>query len=203
MGFASRQVSIIRYRVRGEVQGSFWDAVHEGVKSNSFKEAQSAGDLVGIGWTAIEDFTDNLFERTPYVFGNFIALSMRIDTVRVPARILDMHFKSESRKLLEQTGQRRLSATQGRELKERLKESLTSRVFPSIQVVDLLWNTPEAVAYVGTHNPRARERIEEQFKKSFGLTLVPLIPYLRAEELLRAETERRLLENLRPSHMLP
>lgn len=189
--------------MRGEVEGPFWDAVHEGVTNNTFRETHSAGDLVGIGWTAIEDFTDHLFERTPYVFGNYVALSMRIDTVRVPGRILDMHFKTESRKLLEQTGQRRLSVSQARELRDRLKESLTSRVLPSIQVVDLLWNTTEAVVYLGTHNPRVRERIEEQFKKSFGLTLVPLIPYLRADELLRTESANGLLENLKPCSMLP
>ena len=32
MGFASRSVSVMRYRVKGNIDGSFWDSIHDGVK---------------------------------------------------------------------------------------------------------------------------------------------------------------------------
>jgi DNA recombination-dependent growth factor C len=132
-----------------------------------------------------------------------VALSLRIDTVKVAPKILEMHFKDETRKLLKESGQRRLSASQSRELKDRVRDQLTRQAFPSIQVHDLLWNTATATVYFGTHSARARERVEEYFKKSFGPTLVPLIPYIRAEEILDGKSEHVVLENLRPSSMVP
>jgi DNA recombination-dependent growth factor C len=203
MGFASRSVSIVRYRIRGEVEGPFWEVVDNGVKTGSFKEVLTDGEVVGMGWTSIEDFTDNEFERASYIRGNYVALSMRVDSVRVPARILEIHFREQSKKLIEETGQRRLSSSQRRELKDRLKETLKQKVFPSIQVIDLIWNTSLGIVYLGTHSVRIRERVEDHFKKSFGLRLIPLIPYLRAEEILTESSSRKRLEDLRPSVMAP
>jgi hypothetical protein len=203
MGFASRSVSIMRYRVKGEIQGSFWDTVHEGVKRNSFRTTDQPGELIGFGWTSIDDFDDYRFEGASYVRANYVALSFRIDTVRVPPRVLETELKKERRKLLERTGQKRISTNQLRELKEGLKESLKSRVLPSIQVFDLVWDTTGAVAYLAALSVRARERVEDHFKKSFGLTVTPLVPFIRGMELLSGEVDRNRLDQLKSCIMAP
>ncbi len=203
MGFVSRSVSIFRYRVRGEVEGPFWETVEEGIKANAFREVQSSGDVAAIGWTSMNDFTDTRFEHASYVVGNYVALSLRVDIVRIAPRILEMHVKEETKNLLEQTAQRRLTSLQNRELKDRVRERLTRQAFPSIQVYDLIWDTATGMVYLGSHSPRARERVEEYFKKSFGPALVPLIPYVRAEEILEGKPERQLLQDLRPSSLVP
>ena len=202
MGFASRTVSIIRYRVRGEVEGSFWDTVDSGIKKGAFRDIETSGDIVAAGWISIEDFTDNSFSGASYHRGNYVALALRIDSVKVPPRILEIHLKSETKKLLEQSDQKRLSSGQRRDLKERLRETLKSRIFPSIQVYDFIWDTSKEVVYFGSLGVKARERFEDHFKKSFGLRLLPIIPYIRAEDLLTDESERRALENLRPSSFI-
>lgn len=203
MGFASRSVSITRYRVRGEIDGPFWDTVHEGIRKYSFRPVEASGDEEAMGWTSMHDFTDIEFKGAPYVTGNYVGLALRVDTVRVPPRILEMNLKLETRKLLEETGKRRLSSGQIRDLRDRLKESLRKQVFPSIQVFDLIWDTAAAVVYFGSHSVKARERLEDHFKKSFGLTLTPLLPYIMAEEILAKPSEKQLLEQLRPSSTAP
>lgn len=203
MGFASRSVSIMRYRVRGEIEGSFWDAVGEGIRQYAFREIEGPGEEVGLGWASIEDFTDTDFQGASYIFGSYVAVSLRLDTVRVPPKILEIHFKLESKKVLERSGRQRLSASQKRELKDNLKESLKKQVFPSVQVFDLIWDTTRSVVYFGSLGIKARERVEDHFKKSFGLSLVPLIPYMRAEEILSEKSDRELLEKLTPSLMVP
>jgi DNA recombination-dependent growth factor C len=203
MGFSARSVSMVRYRIRGEIQGSFWEAVDEGIRRYAFREVEGPGDQVGMGWTSIDDFTDNEFQGASYVRGSYVALSLRVDTARVPPRILEIHYKQEAVKMLEQTGQQRLSSGQRRELKEQLKESLKRKMLPAIQVFDLVWDTARAVVYFGSLGVKARERVEELFKKSFGLTLIPLIPYLRAEEILADASERGVLEKLTPSSLAP
>jgi hypothetical protein len=189
--------------VRGEIEGSFWDAVHEGIRKGAFRSVESPGDEIARGWTSIDDFDDCEFEGASYVRGSYVALAYRVDTVRVPPRILELAVKKETVKLKEQFDQKRISSGQRRELKERVKETLKRQVFPSIQVYDLVWDTAAAVAYLGTHGTRGRERVEEHFKKCFGLSLVPLIPYLRAEELLGSEAQRQRLEQLKPSSLAP
>jgi hypothetical protein len=203
MGFAARSVSLMRYRVRDEIDGPFWDAVDEGVRKGAFKEVDTAGDEIGMGWASIDDFTDNSFQGASYARSTYVALSLRIDAVRVPPRVLEMQLKKEASKLREQLGTQRLSSAQQRELKERLKESLKKQVFPSIQVYDMIWDTGKAVVYFGSHAIRARERFEDHFKKCFGLTLVPLIPYLLAQESLEGKPELQLLETLKPCIMAP
>ncbi len=201
MGFAARSVSIMRYRVREEIEGPFWDSVDEGVRRGAFKEVETVGDEIGMGWTSIDDFTDNLFKAASYARGNYVALSLRIDAVRVPPRVLEMQLKKESSKLREQLGTQRLSVTQQRDLKERVKESLKSQVFPSIQVYDVIWDTAKGLVYFGSHAVKARERFEEHFKKCFSLTLVPLVPYLLAQSSFEGKAESSLLESLKPCIM--
>jgi recombination associated protein RdgC len=203
MGFLSRSVSMLRYRVKGEVEGSFWDSVDEGVRKGAFRPLDSPGDEVGMGWTALEDFTDTDFKGASYVRTNYVTLSLRIDTARVPARILEIHFKAEARRLMEETGRQRLSSGQRRELKERLKETLKRQMFPSIQVHDMIWDTAKGVVYFASLSVKARERFEDHFKKCFSLTLVPLLAYIRAEELLAGNLGKQLLEKLKPCSMVP
>ena len=80
---------------------------------------------------------------------------------------------------------------------------MKKRVFPSIQVFDVMWDTARSLVYFGSLSIKARERMEDHFKKSFGLTLIPLIPYMRAEEILADAAAKTSLEKLTPSSMAP
>jgi len=191
----------MRYRVRGEIEGSFWDSVREGIAKEAFREGEISAEDAAMGWVSVEDFTDAQFRGASYLRGNYVALALRIDTLRVPPRIVELQLKKESRRLLEESGQARLSSSQHRELKERIRETLKRQILPSVQVFDLVWDTALAIAYFGSHSPKARDRVETLFKKSFGLTLVPLIPYLRAEELVGEKNQRQILEQLRPASL--
>jgi DNA recombination-dependent growth factor C len=192
----------MRYRIQGIVEGSFWEFVDNGIRVGAFKAKEGPGDEVGSGWVSMQDFSDSEFQGASYVLGNYITLSYRIDAVRIPARVIEMHFKRESKKLLEETGRQRLSSAQGRNLKETIKETLKAQSFPSIQVVDLVWDAPKEIVYVATLSPRLRERVEDHFKKSFGLTLLPMIPYVRAEQLLTNEKDRSNLSHIKPSSLV-
>lgn len=199
MGFLSRSVTFMRCRILGTVQGSFWDSVDQGIRAGAFRTKEGSGDEIGSGWVSIHDFSNAEFQGASYVMGNYVAFSYRVDTVRIPARVIEMHFKTESKKILQETGRQRLSSSQGRSLKDRIKESLKTQSFPSIQLVDLVWDTPKETVYVATLSPRLRERVEDHFKKSFGLAIVPMIPYTRAEHLLTAENDRMGLSSIKPS----
>ncbi len=202
MGILSRSVSMMRYRVRGEMEGSFWDSVHEGIQAGSFREIESPGDEIGLGWVAVENFTHSELPASSYLYGTYVALSLRVDGARVPPRALELRMQREVPVLLEQTGQKRLSARQRRDLKDRLKESLKKQVLPNVQVFDLIWDTSQGVLYFGSLSVKARERFEAHFKKCFGLTLVPLIPFIRAQELLPDKAHQKRLEELKPCSLV-
>ncbi len=203
MGFFSRSTSMMRYKTKGDIQSSFWDAVDAGVKAGSFRDIESPGELIGLGWTSIEDFSEYEFHGASYLYSNYVALSLRVDTVRIPPRILEIQIKKETRRLLKETGQRRLSSNQRKELKEAVKESLKKQVLPSIQVFDFVWDTSRSVVYFTSLSIKARERFEDHFKKCFGLSLIPLIAYLKAEDILKISAEKSSLENLKASDFTP
>lgn len=203
MGFFSRSTSMMRYKTKGEMTSSFWEAIDSGVKSGSFREIDSPGETIGVGWTSIEDFSEFDFAGASYLYGNYVALSLRVDTVRVPPRILEIQIKKETRKLLKETGQRRLSSNQRKELKENVKEALKKQVLPSIQVFDFVWDTSKSIVYFTSHSIKARERFEDHFKRCFGLSLIPLIAYLKAEEVLTSIVDKSGLEKIKASDFTP
>ncbi|MDD3473741.1 MAG: hypothetical protein PHS86_13250, partial [Syntrophaceae bacterium] len=98
---------------------------------------------------------------------------------------------------------RRLSSNQRKELKETVKEVLKKQVLPSIQVFDFVWDTSKSIVYFTSLSIKARERFEDHFKKSFGLSLIPLIPYLKAEEVLASQMDKSKLEKLKASDFTP
>jgi len=189
--------------VKGVVETGFWDTIREGIANGAFRKKEGPGDEIGSGWVSLQDFDDGEFIGTSYIYGNYVGLSYRLDVVRIPARVLEVHFKNERKKLLEQSGRPRLSSHQTRNLKESIKESLKVQAFPSIQVVDLVWDTAKGLAYVATHSQRLRERVEDHFKKSFGLTLIPMAPFIMAEQLLGSTRDKSKLEQLQPESWAP
>jgi DNA recombination-dependent growth factor C len=204
MGIEARSLSLIRYRVKGEIEGNFWDTVEQGVRRGAFKQCEIRTDIAGAGWTAYDDFTNVEFPGSSYAHGNYVVLSLRVDTVRVPGRILEIELKERTKKILEDSGRTRLSSAQRRELKEAIKQEFLKKAFPSIQVHDVVWDTASGVVYFTGTSTKARERLEEYFKKCFGLSIVPLIPYLRAEEVLQDRgigTEQ--LEKMTASSFIP
>jgi hypothetical protein len=203
MGFMSRSCSIVRYRVHGEIEGPFWDAVDEGVRKGTFRDVDSDGDIVGMGWTSMEDFTDTSFEAASYARGSYVALAFRVDTVRIPAKMVEARFKIESRAILKESGRKRLTSSQGRELKEKIKADLRKQGLPSIQVSDLVWNVADHVLYFCNLGLRTRERMEDHFRACFGLGLRPLVPFLRAVEMMKDEAGVALLDGIQPCIMAP
>ncbi len=203
MGFWARSFSFVRYHVKGDLGTSFWDAVHQGMTSGAFRRKEGLGDEIGYGWVSLHDFDDNLLAGSSYIYANYVAFSYRLDVVRIPARVLEVHFKKERKKVLEQTGRSTLSLSQARSLKDSIKESLKAQAFPSIQVVDLVWDTTKGVLYVATHSRRLRERVEDHFKKSFGLSLIPMVPFIIADQLLGASTGKARLEQLKSESWAP
>jgi DNA recombination-dependent growth factor C len=202
MGFMSRSVSMMRYRVKGTIEGNFWQSVEDGIQKGVFKDIGDTGEL-SLGWTSFEDFTDTEFSRSSYVRSTYIALGFRIDTIRVPPRILEIHLKKQIQSVLKTSGRTRLSSTERRELKERVKESLLKQILPSIQVIDVIWDTAKSTIYLGTLSAKTRERFEEHFKRCFGLSILPIIPFIRAEELLQTRGKAGILETVKSASMVP
>ncbi len=202
MGFMSRSVSMMRYRVKGTIEGNFWQSVEDGIQKGVFKDIGDTGEL-SLGWTSFEDFTDTEFSRSSYVRSTYIALGFRIDTIRVPPRILEIHLKKQIQSVLKTSGRTRLSSTERRELKERVKESLLKQILPSIQVIDVIWDTAKSTIYLGTLSAKTRERFEEHFKRCFGLSILPIIPFIRAEELLQIRGKAGILETVKSASMVP
>jgi DNA recombination-dependent growth factor C len=192
---------LTRYRVNGEIDRAFNLAVEAGIQAHAFKQIDSPDvDIVGFGWVSQGDFSDTSFDNAMMLMPAIVALSLRIDTVRIPSRTLELALKEATENVLRETGQSRLSSAQRRELKERVRETLRKKTLPTIQVHDIVWDVTNRVLYLTSISRNVMNHVESLFKKSFpGLTLTPLIPYIRAEETLADEMLERL-QDLKPMH---
>lgn len=202
MGFSSRTFSMLRYRVNGAPEGSFWEAVDNGVRKGAFKALEAEGDIIAMGWVSIDDFDDTEFSGADYHRSNYVAMSLRVDSVRVPPRIVELEMRKDAKKLMDQTGQKRLGSRQRRDLKDEVTDKLRKQMFPNIQTYDIIWDTSAAYLYFGSLAVKARERFQDHFKKCFGVSLTPLIPYLLAQDILGDEKKAAALDNLTPSYFI-
>jgi DNA recombination-dependent growth factor C len=193
---------LTRYRVNGEIERAFSLAVEAGIQTHAFKQIDSPdGDIVGFGWVSQSDFSDTSFDNAIMLMPDIVALSLRIDTVRIPSRTLELALKDATETVLTETGQTRLSSAQRRELKDRVRETLRKRTLPTIQVHDIVWDVPNRVLYLASISRKVMDHVESLFKKSFpGFPLTPLIPYIRAEELHQWDGVLDQLKNLTPTH---
>jgi hypothetical protein len=67
----------------------------------------------------------------------------------------------------------------------------------------VIWDTAKSTIYLGTLSAKTRERFEEHFKRCFGLSILPIIPFIRAEELLQTRGKAGILETVKSASMVP
>ena len=181
MTLLSGSVSLMRHRVVGAIDGPFWDRIDDGIRQNIFHPVETGGETVGVGWVSVHDLTDAAFVE-PYATGDYIALSLRVDTKRVSSRTVEVELKQRAQGIIKTTGEARISKQQHKELRDTVLAELRQQAPPTIQTFDLMWSYTTATVYSSALSVKTNELVTGIFKKSFGLDLVPVIPFIAACE---------------------
>jgi len=200
MGLLSSRISITRYKVSGQLDGSVHETVYQVLKQHAMPKIEDDGSEAIVGWTSFENPYAPNFEGYSFVFGAYMVFAMRIDKKSIPPKLIQKHYALEIAKHLADTGRHFLSGNEKKAIKEHVVNTLNRRIPATPNVYDLAWHYQEASLWFFSNLKSANEAFETFFIKSFGLQLIRLFPYTTADLIAGLSSgERDLLLKLAPS----
>ncbi|PLX44433.1 MAG: hypothetical protein C0609_05545 [Deltaproteobacteria bacterium] len=178
MALLTGAIRLRRYQVIGALPGGYLEKFEESIRSHAFVEFTEA-DLreEAVGWVTIEDVFDADLHRSRWEIGDTLNLTMRLDTRRIPARILNHRCKVIEEERKERDGRERLSRNEKMEIKELVKQELSAKVLPNIRTVEFSWDLKRGELYLFACAEKVAETFRTLFEKTFNLKVRPLFPY--------------------------
>ena len=184
MGALSGSVTFTTYYVRGELPEDFRDRYLASMPQKAFREIDVHADREeSFGWVSIEDPFDTEFNLNKVLWGDYLMLSMRQDTIRVPPTAFKLYFKKEMAEYLEKTGKQKVTKAEQEEVRDFLEKKLRKRQLPNIRTFDMVWNIDRKVLWFFTTNNRVNEVFQELFTDTFELPIAQRNPYSHLEEI--------------------
>jgi len=177
MGLLKGTLTFCRYRLQEPLPGNFNDFLHRQMKRFAFRELPLAGEEKTSGWTSVENVLDTQFEYANYSVGDYLAFAFRLDRKSVPPSLLKIRFLEAEKKALTAKDKKFLSKGEKEEIKERIHLDLLNKTFPVPSFFDVCWSLSQNWVVFGSLSPKVTEEFEKLFKKSFNLTLSPLVPW--------------------------
>lgn len=194
MGILQGSTRLRRYDVLGELDPDL--DRHAAIQANAFQGfvADDTREKTA-GWVSIRDWGVTDFEPADYSIGETLCLTLRIDSRKVPARLL----KEECRKIEAEwkmnLGRENLSRAERDEIREMVHGKLIARALPTTRGIDFCWDGKEVLFWNAAES--ANELFRALFEKTFGLKLRPVFPYtlaLRETEAIDALTPCSFVE---------
>ncbi|MCX5904464.1 MAG: recombination-associated protein RdgC [Proteobacteria bacterium] len=182
MGLYTGSASYVRYKVEGELHGSLKETGLLRLKECSFRELDElSGRDRTIGWVSVENMASVFFDDLHFAKDPYIAVSLRIDTRRIPPLTLKAALLREEMSYKKHTNKERLSRKEKDTLKEQVKNRLLKKALPVPVLYDVCWNTATGILLFFSTNKKANAEFMDFFLSTFELTLTPLFPYELAQ----------------------
>ncbi len=204
MGFLSATSTIVRLHAappKNLDRLTFANAVSEG----AFREQDEHGmpKAEASGWVTIHDPLVAEFDVTDLFFQQYLVVGFRFDTRAVPAKLtwVERRRVEEARKL--EQGVERLSRHTKREIKEMVEANLMARALPNPKLFECAWNLETEAVYFTGKLKSAREAFTTLFRDTFGVTPVPMIPYVAAERVGIPDNIVDRIRAVEPTRLVP
>jgi hypothetical protein len=177
MGLMKGTLTFSRYRLQESLPGNFQEFIRRQIKRFAFRELSMGSEEQSSGWTSLENPLDNQFEYANYAVGDYLAFSFRLDRKKVPPSLMKIKYLEAERKALGTKAKKFLSRGEKEELKGRIHLELLGKTYPVPSFFDVCWSLSGGWVIFGSLSPKATGEFEKLFKKSFNLTLSPLVPW--------------------------
>ncbi|MFP4168209.1 MAG: recombination-associated protein RdgC [Desulfonatronovibrionaceae bacterium] len=201
MGFLSASIAYTRYRIMDEVPETLWSEITDRLKKKGFREIENTAQERGFGWVCFDEMLDSEWVTAPPQKADFLAFGLRLDTRRLPAAVLNKHFKialKEKMKQFAEQGTNFITRNQKKELRDQIKAKLMTRTMPIPAVFDVVWDTREGLVFLASNREKIRELFTDLFLQTFELHLEPLTPYFTAQRMLPPR-QAEMLDDLEPT----
>lgn len=200
MGLISSSASFTRYRVKDQVPADYKEQYAKEIRRYAFHEIdENTDDERSSGWVNIMNIFDNEFSGEEFFKSGFIALSLRIDTRRVPAQIIKHHCHKAEKERKAALNKDFLSKTDRQDIRDQVKFQLLKRVIPNSRTFDMIWDLQNSQVYFSSVNEAICTEFLELFKETFDQNPELIFPYSLAQSLVPDE-KKALLENVSPAY---
>ena len=197
MGLLSSRMSITRYQVTGQLDGSVHETVYQGLKKHAIPKIEDDSSEATVGWTSFETPYAPDFEGYSFVFGTHMVFALRIDKKSIPPKLIQKHYALYVAKRLADTGRHYLSGNEKKSIKDHVVNTLVHRIPAAPNVYDVVWEYDTASLWFFSNLKAANEALETLFIKSFNLQLIRLFPYTMADRMAGlSDQERDVLRKL-------
>ena len=197
MGLLSSRMSITRFQVTGQLDGSVHETVYQGLKKHAIPKIEDDSSEATVGWTSFETPYAPDFEGYSFVFGTHMVFALRIDKKSIPPKLIQKHYALYVAKRLADTGRHYLSGNEKKSIKDHVVNTLVHRIPAAPNVYDVVWEYDTASLWFFSNLKAANEALETLFIKSFNLQLIRLFPYTMADRTAGlSDQERDVLRKL-------
>ncbi len=196
MGIINNTVSISQFRVVGDKPTvDFFTWVDKCLDSRGFRSIEHNSDEISMGWVRLDNTQDSEFGAA-YTCrkDHYLAFVLRRDQRRLSTTLLRYAREEAEADFMEANPHLQQIPKQKRqEIREVVRNDLLSRALPSPATFDVVWDTKRDMVTFTSLGTKMIDLFVEQFKKTFeGLRLVPVHPFVRAQEAVPTHLKENL-----------
>ncbi|MFO0578266.1 MAG: recombination-associated protein RdgC [Polyangia bacterium] len=171
MGALTGSISLRRYRVLGTPPKDWKDSYAKSVRAHALVPLDPAGrEEKSVGWCSLHDENDLDLPIEKFHLEGRILLSMRIDSLKVPAGHVKRVLKQRQREIEAERAEP-LSAGALRDLKAILVAELRQKTPPRTKTVDMVWDLDKGRIYFYAHSKGMNEAFLTLFAQTFNVPL--------------------------------
>jgi len=174
MSFLNGRISgITRLQINGDdVSFPLFD-FDEQIKKLAFRNLFLENQNQSIGFVSINDCLDSDLTPEKTLLGDYRVFSLRVDQRVIPPSSLKIRILEETKKMLAETGQKRLFREQRENIKEAAEVELLKKVPPLTNIHDVAINITSGIVYLSSTTGTVIDVFADAFKEAFGIALWP------------------------------
>jgi hypothetical protein len=152
------------------------------IRRHAFKPIEvEKGERSSTGWVSLIRPLDAALTLEKCLFGETMALGLRVDRVSVSSRLLRAAVEEEVARILRERRRERLSTDQRRTVEEKVRLKLLKSQSPRMSIYETAWRLESGLVLFAGVGGRLNLEFAELFTKTFGLRIDAQFPYVRAE----------------------
>ncbi len=192
------------WRVLESLPPNFKDIFERNLARHAFRPLDiEKGELQSTGWVNIRQLLDARLTLDKVLFGNLIALGLRVDRLALNQRVFRATLAQEIGKKLREAGRDNLSREERLVLEDKVRLDLLKRTPATTAVHELAWNLETGVVLFGSGSQKLGLVLADLFAETFQVTLEPQLPYFRAQRWAEKQGQAQDLMELLPSPFSP
>ncbi|MDC3954822.1 hypothetical protein [Polyangium jinanense] len=199
MGALRGSLTFSRFYVTGDIPDDVPGTTLKRIRANAFQPLSPDDEKnEGAGWANIEEPFDTDLDHEKVFYNEYVCLGLRLDRWVIPGPLLKAHLREAEQALLAKRGLERLGRQAKADLKTMVVRKLRRQLVPSMKSYDMVWNLRTNVLHLYSQSERIAALLDDLFKRTFKVDLVPESPGTAADRLGLDATEVRSFAGLEP-----